>query len=716
MAKKPSNTVKKEKAPTPGALAGAADLQKKPAAARRKAVKPPGKLPAKVAALLKKAVKQPMGTGIRPMLATLVDEPPGTDEWIFEIKWDGYRALAFMDKGEPDLRSRNNKSFSEKFYPIQEALQAWGIRAVVDGEIVAVSDNGAANFGALQQWRSEADGELRYYVFDILWYDGYDLRDLPLTDRKTILEALIPATGAILASPGYATSGKEFMQAVRELGLEGIMAKEKNSTYRSGDRSREWLKIKSGRRQEAIIGGYTKNEGSKKPFSALLVGFMENGKLVYSGKVGTGFTVRQQEALMEQFKPLLRKRQPFTREPDVNKPSRFRPDPPKAEAFWLKPELVCEVNFTEITSDGVMRHPSFQGLRDDKPAREVKVEKETAVTAVTEESPRKKVKMPLKPAGAKTRKTLLNPSEDTQVRKVSGHELKFSNLVKIYWPKEKITKRDMLNYYYQVAPFILPYLAGRPQSMNRYPNGITGKSFYQKDVTDTAPDWMRQYPYTTSEGEDKNFLVPEDDAAILWMANSGSIEMNPWNSTIQTPDHPDWCCLDLDPSEKNTFRQVIETALAVKEVIDGLGVKGYPKTSGSTGIHIYIPLNAKYTYDECQLFGKIIATKVHEMLPGYTSIERMTRNRKGKLYIDYLQNRPKATLAAPYSLRPRPGAPVSMPLHWEEVKPGLKITDFNIHNAMDRIKSEGDLFKPVLGKGVDLQKMLRRLERDSKKA
>ncbi len=210
---------------------------------------------------------------------------------------------------------------------------------------------------------------------------------------------------------------------------------------------------------------------------------------------------------------------------------------------------------------------------------------------------------------------------------------------------------------------------------------------------------MRQYPYTTSEGENKNFLVPEDEAAILWMANSGSIEMNPWNSTVDKPDHPDWCCLDLDPTEKNPFKQVIQTALAVKEVIDELGVTGYPKTSGSTGIHIYIPLNAKYTYDECQLFGKIIATKVHEMLPTFTSIERMTRNRKGMLYIDYLQNRPKATLAAAYSLRPKPGAPVSMPLHWEEVKPGLKITDFNIHNALDRIKSEGDLFKPVLGKG-----------------
>lgn len=711
MATPRSHTAKRaKKAPTPGAIAGATALRKRPAPGRKTAPSSPTKLPAAIGALLKKAEQRKMDTTVKPMLATLVNEPPDTGGWTFEIKWDGYRALAFMDKGEVDLRSRNDKSFSEKFYPIQQALDKWKVRAVVDGEIVAVNDSGAADFGALQQWRSEADGELRYYVFDLLWYDGHDLRNLPLTDRKAILGAIVPGGGPVMTSPGYDASGKDFMQAVRELGLEGIMAKRKDSVYKPADRTRDWLKIKSGRRQEVVIGGYTKNEGSKKPFSALLVGVMEGGKLVYTGKVGTGFSVKAQEEMLRQFKPLVRKKQPFTQEPDVNKPSRFRPNPPKAKAFWLKPELVCEVSFTEITSDGVMRHPSFEGMRGDKPAADVVVEKETAVETVEEQRP-PKVKMPLTPTGARIRKTLLNPSEDTQVRKVSGHELKFSNLGKVYWPKEKITKREMLNYYYQVAPFILPYLAGRPQSMNRYPNGIAGKSFYQKDVTATAPDWMRQYPYTTSEGEDKNFLVPEDEAAILWMANSGSIEMNPWNSTVKKPDHPDWCCLDLDPSEKNTFAEVIRTALAVKDVLDELGVTGYPKTSGSTGIHIYIPLNAKYTYDECQLFGKIIATKVHEMLPSFTSIERMTRNRKGKLYIDYLQNRPKATLAAPYSLRPKPGAPVSMPLHWEEVKPGLRITDFHIHNAIDRIKSEGDLFKPVLGKGVDLRKMLRRMER-----
>jgi bifunctional non-homologous end joining protein LigD len=306
-----------------------------------------------------------------------------------------------------------------------------------------------------------------------------------------------------------------------------------------------------------------------------------------------------------------------------------------------------------------------------------------------------------------SRKTFLNSIDETQVRKINGHELKFTHLSKVYWPKEKYTKRDMLNYYYQVAPYILPYLKDRPQSLNRYPNGIDGKSFYHKDVTASAPSWIKLEPYTTSDGQKKNFLVPEDEASILYMANLGAIEMNPWNSTIHKEDNPDWCLIDLDPSEKTTFDQVIQTALTTKEVLDSLGVKGYVKTSGSTGIHIYIPMGARYDYDQCQLFGKVIATRVHQMLPGTTSIERMIKNRRGKMYIDYLQNRPKATLAAPYSLRPKPGATVSMPLHWEEVKKGLKMKDFTIANAMERIKREGDIFKPVLGKGIDLNKILK---------
>ena len=636
------------------------------------------------------------------MLATLVSEPYDEPGWQYEIKWDGYRAVAYLNKGKVKLLSRNNKSFNEKFYPIYDTLQQWTINAVVDGEIAVLNEQGISHFGSLQNWRSEADGVLVYYLFDILWLEGYDLTSLPLTERRAILEAHMPDFDNIRMSENFDTTATEFLDAAAKMGMEGIIAKKADSAYRAGERTRDWLKIKAQKRHEVVIGGYTQNEGSGKSFSSLLVGVYDKGKLEYIGKIGTGFTNALQKELMAKMKALTVKKCPFTEVPDVNKPSRFRPNPPKAAATWVKPKLVCEVSYVEITEDGVMRHPSFEGLRIDKNAKDVV--KEVPADSI------QRTNAYTQPTKSKGRTTLLNPKDETQVRNINGHELKFTNLSKIYWPKEKYTKRDMLNYYYQVAPYILPYLKNRPQSLNRYPNGIQGKSFYQKDITGKAPGWIKREPYHTSDGEDKNFLVPEDEASILYMANLGAIEMNPWNSTIHKPDHPDWCLIDLDPTEKNSFEQVIKTAQVTKQVLDELGVPGYAKTSGSTGIHIYIPLGAKYTYDECQLFAKLIATEVHNRLPEFTSITRLTKNRKGKLYVDYLQNRPKATLAAPYSLRPKPGATVSMPLYWEEVKKGLQMTDFTITNALERIKKEGDIFKPVVGKGIDMRKVLKKLK------
>jgi DNA ligase D-like protein (predicted polymerase)/DNA ligase D-like protein (predicted 3'-phosphoesterase) len=316
-----------------------------------------------------------------------------------------------------------------------------------------------------------------------------------------------------------------------------------------------------------------------------------------------------------------------------------------------------------------------------------------------------------KPAKISTRKLkpLLNETDETQETEVDGHSLTFKHLSKLYWPKEKFTKRQLLNYYYEASPFILPYLKDRPQSLNRFPNGIEGESFYHKDITATAPTWVKQFPYKTN-GENKNFLVVEDTASILWMANLGAIEMNPWNSRIQTPDHPDWCIIDLDPADKNTFNEVIKTALVTKQVLDEFNVIAYPKTSGSTGIHIYIPLGAKYTYEESQMFAQIIATEVRDRLPTLTSVERMTNKRKGKIYVDFLQNRPKATLAAPYSVRPKPGATVSMPLEWDEIKKGLKMDQFTMQNALAQVRERGDLFTPVLGKGIDMEKILKAIQ------
>lgn len=652
---------------------------------------------------------------VSPMLATLVDKPFDEPGWLYEIKWDGYRAMALCNHSEINIISRNNKSFNDKFYPVYEAVKQWGIYGVVDGEIAVIADKGVSNFGSLQNWRSEADGELVYYVFDLLWLDGRDLTQLPLIQRRELLRQQLPQEGLIRMSENFSTSATEFLEAAATLGLEGIIAKKEDSIYNQGNRTRDWLKIKINKRHEAVIGGFTVNEGSSKPFSSLLVGVYENGTLNYTGKIGTGFSVSLQKEMMLQFKSLITQTVPFSYVPDVNKPSRFRPDPPHATVTWLKPVLVCEVSYTEITSDGVMRHPSFEGMREDKKAKDVNRETALKTTEIVE---RKKLPEAaktnasgklLKPSDGVERKSLLNPKEETQVKKINDHELKFSNLSKIYWPKEKLTKRDLLNYYYQVAPYIIPYLKDRPQSLNRFPNGIEGPSFYQKDVTGKVPDWIGLFPYTTSDEEKKNYMTCNNEADLLYMVNLGCIEMHPWNSTIQHPDNPDWCLIDLDPSDKNTFEQVIEVARTTKQLLDEIGVQAYCKTSGSTGMHIYIPLEPKYSYDECQLFGRWIATEVQERLPELTSIERIVKKRKGKLYVDFLQNRPGATLAAPYSARPKPGATVSMPLHWEEVKKGLQLKDFTIKNALERIKKEGDIFKPVLSEGIDLAKILNKI-------
>jgi bifunctional non-homologous end joining protein LigD len=668
------------------------------------------KLSDKLKQLLQHAGKSPLPHKIKPMLATLVDEPFDDPDWMYEVKWDGYRAITYIDKGHVDILSRNNKSFNDKYYPLRELLSAWSIDAVIDGEIVVLNEKGQSNFGRLQNWRSEADGELAYYVFDILWFDGLSLMGMPLADRRKILENVLPKDDdRVRLSQVFDVKGSDFFGAAKQMGLEGIIAKKKESTYSPDVRSKEWLKIKVHKRQEVVIGGFTKNEGSAKKFSSLLLGVYEDKKLHYVGKVGTGFSDKLQNEMMAKFNPLITDKAPFVKVPDVNSPSRFRPNPPKAKAYWLKPELVCEISFAEVTGDGVFRHPSFEGMRGDKKANEVVREVEASTAETVNEVEHKEDHQILNAPKTGIRRTLLNPNEETQVRKIHGHDLKFTHLSKVYWPDDGVTKRDMLNYYYQVAEYILPYLKDRPQTLNRFPNGIKGMSFYQKDIKDKSPGWMDSFPYVTSDGEHKEFAVACYEDSLLWMASLGCIEMNPWFSRIHSPDNPDYCVIDLDP-DKHHFDQVIAAALEVKLVLDALDVPSWPKTSGSTGMHIYIPLAAKYTYDQSQMFGRLIASLVHNQIPDYTSVERQIKNRQGKMYIDFLQNRPGATLAGPYSLRPKPGATVSMPLRWDEVKPGLTMRDFTIFNAVKRLRETGDLFKGVLGNGIDLEKTVRKAQ------
>jgi bifunctional non-homologous end joining protein LigD len=651
---------------------------------------------------IKKKKRTPMPQSIKPMLATLTGEPFDKPDWIYEVKWDGYRALAYLDNGKVELKSRNNNSFNEKFYPVHAALKEWGIKAVIDGEIVVVDEKGLSAFSKLEGWQSVEDGQLEYYVFDILWLNGIDLMKLPLIERRRILQQLVPENDIIRYSESFAASGTEFFASAEKLGIEGIVAKKADSIYQPDVRTKDWLKIKTEQRHEAIIAGYTRNEGTDKPFSALILAIYDEGKLKFIGQAGTGFTKKSQTELLKKLKPLETDKSPFREEPEINRPTRFRPNPPKTEVFWVKPKLVCEVKYQELKPEGIMRHASFQGLREDKSAREVEEEQPVAAPLT-----RKKVEK--KSTKAATNKTFLDPKSDTQEKTINNHLIKFSNLNKIYWPAEKLTKRDLLNYYHVVAPFMLPYMKDRPQSLNRHPNGINGKNFFQKNVAGKVEDWLTTHYYenTTREGI-KRFLVCTDEASLLYMANMGCIEMNPWHSRTALPGNPDWCVIDLDP-DSNPFDQVIEVANVLRKILDAANIPSFPKTSGSTGMHIYIPLGAKYNYEQSKDLAELLVTLAHQEINDFTSLERNPDKRKGKIYLDFLQNRPTQTLAAPYSARPKPGATVSTPLHWDEVKKGLSIRDFTILNIPGRLKSEGDLFKGLLNKGIDLEKVLKKI-------
>lgn len=660
--------------------------------------------------ILKKGKAVPMPKNIEPMLATLVTEPADEGGWLYEMKWDGYRAVAYIENGKVDICSRNNKSFNQKFYPLHETLRQWNINAVVDGEIVVVNEHGVPDFSDLQLWRSEADGQLLYYLFDILWLEGFSVMHLPLEARKQLLKAIFPKNHPHLrVSEILKDSGEEAFELARQLHLEGVMAKKSGSVYTIGRRTKDWLKIKTEKRQELVIGGYTHNEGSSKLFSALLLGIVENGSFEFITPVGTGFNKKIQEEIIEKLRPYKTDQCPFSSVPEYNKPSRFRPNPPKATVTWVKPKLVAEISYREETKGGAIRQPSFKGLREDKNPTEVVREVPVNTNELVREHKLVKQKVITAPP-KRERKTLLNPKEETQTRVIGVHELRFTNLSKVFWPREEFTKRDMINYYYQLAPYMLPYMKDRPQTLNRHPHGINGESFYQKDVKGKAPSWIETFPYFSHrEQKEKEFLVCTNEESLLYIASLGCIEMNPWSSTIKNPDQPDWCIIDLDPDE-NSFDQVVQAARVTKEVLEAIDVPSCCKTSGSSGLHIYIPLGAKYTYHDSKEFGRRIAKIVHAELPHFTSIERKTAHRGGNMYIDFLQNRPQATVAAPYSLRPKPGATVSAPLHWEEVKKGLKLSQFTLRNMPARLKKEGDLFKAALGKGINMEKAIKKIE------
>jgi bifunctional non-homologous end joining protein LigD len=641
------------------------------------------------------------------MMSTLVDDSFDDDQWLFEIKWDGYRAIGSCKDGKADIRSRNDLSFREKYPPVIDALEEWGRDVIVDGEIVSLNEKGSANFQDLQSWQKTRTGELVYFIFDILWLDGYDLTGLPLEERKKILKEILPDNSRLRYSDHVIGKGKEFFLLAGRQGLEGIMAKKKDSFYETGNRSRNWLKIKTTARQEAVIAGYTSPRSGRSYFGALILGIYENGKLVYAGHTGSGFNLASLKDVWGKLKPLVTEICPFSPKPKTNMP-----------ATWVKPKLICEIKFQEWTQGHIMRQPIFMGLRSDKKPIEVKKEKEMAtkdIKAKKTAAPKKAAKTAVKKNSLRAVKTnapqeWLPADKNEVVIKLNGQELKLTNLDKLYWKKDHYAKRDLLEYYHRAVPYILPYLKNRPQSLNRHPNGIDSMNFYQKNVEGKVPAWVKTFPdYSESNKETIQYFVCTDEASLIYLANLGCIEMNPWHSTIAKPGNPDYCLIDLDPHEIN-FEKVMETALVVKNITDQLKIPAYCKTSGSTGIHICIPLGAKYSYEQSKQLAELIATMVHHEIPAFTSMERSPAKRRRKVYLDYLQNAKSQTVACVYSARPKPGAPVSTPLFWEELKKGLLPTRFTIKNIFQRLETEGDIFKPVYGKGIDLAKTLADLE------
>ena len=622
---------------------------------------------------------------IKPMLATATKKIFNDPEWIYEIKWDGYRMIANIQDGDVDLHSRNGINYNAKFSRLVRDLRQISHNVILDGEVVVVNKKGIPDFQKLQNYDENTLGELRFYVFDMLFLNGHNMMQLPLLQRKSLIEEVIEGTYHTYYCDHMEGMGSTFFKRTIDRGMEGVIAKKADSKYTPGYRSEKWLKIKAVNSTEAIICGYTDSETGGSLFGSLILGMYKDEKLTYIGNCGSGFSASSQKELLSQFKKLEIDENPFDKKPNLK----------GRTPHWLRPDLICEVHFTEMTKSGSLRHPVFKGLRTDKAVPEITGEK------VIDEPDSK-------PSESKSAGSSSGSSKGHL--EIGGIEVPFTNLEKIYWPESGFRKYDLIDYYIQVSDVILPYLIDRPQNLHRHPNGITSQGFYQKDNEGILPPWIDTYRIDSRSSEKTiEYMLCQNEATLLYMANLGCIEINPWSSRIQSLDHPDFTVIDLDPSDKNTFEEVIEVAQAAKEVLEKAGIRGYCKTSGSSGLHIYIPLGAQYTYDEARDFTKLLCYFIHEMLPETTSMERNVKKRGPKIYLDFLQNRRGQTLASAYCVRPKPGATVSAPLKWQEVKSGLKLTDFNIQTMPDRIKKVGDLFENVLKAGIDMEEALQHL-------
>ena len=605
-----------------------------------------------------------------PMLASLAETVPHGDGWTYEVKFDGWRAVAYLRGSDCTLRSRNENDLTERFAEVARAVvkAVKSPNAVLDGEITRVDPSGRTSFSELQQ----GVGPLVYYVFDLLELDGVPLVDRALTERKRLLrEVLDKRVRTVAYSEGF-DDGDALFRVAQERGLEGVIAKRADSTYRTGRRTRDWLKIKTELNDEFVVAGYTRGEGRRaNTFGALVLAVNDGGAWRYVGNVGTGFDEAEIAKLLKLLRPLHRDSSPFAETPKM-------PRVRKGDVQWVEPRLVVQVRYGEWTHDRRLRHPAYLGLREDKAAAEVRAPQ---------------------------------PVEST-VRE-GGRELKLSNLDKPFWPDEGITKGDLLAYYREVAPVLVPHLRDRPFTMRRYPDGAYGKAFFQKDAPSHMPGWIPTFRAEVSprNGGAKrlvSFPVVNDELAVMWMVNMGCIDMNPWQSRVDRPDRPDTVLFDLDPTPDVPWEQTIEVALVLKQLLDALELVSFPKTSGGKGFHVLVPLDRRSTYDDTRRFAEVVAGAIVRTHPKLATTQWSKARRRGVL-IDANQSGEGKTIASVYSVRPHPKAPVSTPLRWDEVESVSDPAAYTMPAVLERVRLHGDLHAGVLSTRQSLSKALKKL-------
>ncbi|HEY3331930.1 MAG TPA: DNA ligase D [Capsulimonadaceae bacterium] len=665
-----------------------------------------------------------MPTEIHPMLAVLVDKPFSDPDWIYEIKWDGYRAVCFIENGKSRLVSRNQLDFTPK-YPSLATLPTFvhANNAIIDGEIVALDEHGQPHFQLLQNishirsTKSVADhGDIVYEAFDLLWLNGRDLRNEPLTERKRLLREIVFGGGPIRYCDHVESDGDGFFKAVSAQGLEGMIAKRADSKY-VARRDPSWLKVKTVMEQEVVIGGFTEPRRTRSHFGALTVGLYDGGKLEFCGHVGSGFDAALLGEIHKKLDAINTDECPFATEPKTNEP-----------VTWVRPEVVCEVKFSNWTADGSMRHPIFLGLREDKSPKdcvrekpekastEVKAVEGEAVSETGTKREKSPAKTPAKGAKPGLDQLFAKGGPEEGILKIGSASVPLTHLNKVYWPEDGYTKRDLIAYMYAVAKTMLPYMKNRPFTVQRYPTGYKGISFYQHDLPH-PPSYFGTHELTEDDGKVVHYGVAKSEAALVYLANSGAIPIHLWHSSVDHPDKPDWVLFDLDPDDSD-WATACKVAVETRNLLKRVGLRAYPKTSGSQGLHIYVPIKAELPFaDVLQRFANPLSRIIAAAMPESVTVERLKRNRKhGQVYFDCYQNSPGKTAVAPYSVRAHRGATVSMPLTWDEVERGVDMNEFTIATAPDRISEVGDLFKRVLTDKQSLPDAIEKLGKLADKA